>query len=175
MNGNKIKIKAITQISVLAALASSLGLIDKVISINLFPMIPGIKIGISNVIILIGIIKYNLKEASIITLLKIIIVSFLFGGLTSLLIGGTSSIVSFLIMYYIYKKHNNKLSIVSISVIGGFIHINMQLLLISLIYNIGKEVYIYGFILILISLVTSIIIGMIVKKISNSYIIMHIN
>ena len=83
MNNNKIKINTITQISILAALASSLGLIDKVISSSLFPMMPGIKIGISNVIILIGIIKYNLKESTIITLLKVIIVSFLFGGITS--------------------------------------------------------------------------------------------
>lgn len=167
MNNNKIKINMITQISILAALASSLGLIDKAISSSLFPMMPGIKIGISNVIILIGIIKYNLKKSTIITLLKVIIVSFLFGGITSLLIGGSASILSFLVMYYIYKKHNKKLNIISISIIGGFIHINTQLLMISLIYDIGKEVYIYGFILILISLLSSIIIGLIVKKISK--------
>ena len=46
-------------------------------------------------------------------------------------------------MYYIYKKETNKLNIITISIVGGFIHINTQLIIIGLIYNIGKEIYIY--------------------------------
>ena len=70
-------------------------------------------------------------------------------------------------MYYIYKKQTNKLSIITISIIGGFIHINSQLLIIGLIYNLGKEIYIYGFILIIVSFITAIINGLITIRLNK--------
>jgi len=167
MSNNKKILNKITQISMLAGLASSIGLVDKLISISLLPMLPGIKLGLANVIILLGIIKYSFKESLILTLLKILIVCLLFGGLTSLFIGGTASLISYLVMVYLYKYLKSKINLVSVSIIGGFVHINIQLIIISILYKIGKEVYIYGFLLILISLLTSTIIGLIVMKIKK--------
>ena len=95
------------------------------------------------------------------------ITGLLFGSISTFIIGGISSLLSFLVMYYIYKKETNKLNIITISIIGGFIHINTQLIIIGLIYNIGKEIYIYGFILIFISFITSIINGLITKRLNK--------
>lgn len=163
----KIKINILTKLAILSSLASVLGIVDKMISSSFIPYLPGIKIGLANVIILYSILNFNFKYSFIIILLKIVIVCLLFGSITTFIIGGTSSILSFFVMYYIYKKETNKLNIITISIVGGFIHINTQLIIIGLIYNIGKEIYIYGFILIIISFITSIINGLITKRLNK--------
>lgn len=164
----KNKISKITQISMLAAIASSISIIDKIISGMMFSMIPGIKIGLANVIIIISMIKYNFKDSLMIVLLKSVITGLLFGSISTFIIGGISSCLSFLAMYYIYKK-SKSFSLISISIIGGFIHINTQLLILGFIYKIGKEIYIYGFLLIIISFFTSIVIGLISNKLKILY------
>ena len=165
---NKIKISKITELSMLAGIAAAISIIDKIISGMMFSMIPGIKIGLANVIIIVSIIKYSFKDTLIVVLLKSIITGLLFGSISTFIIGGISSLLSFLVMYYIYKKGKH-LSLISISIIGGFIHINTQLLILGFIYSIGKEIYIYGFLLIIISFFTSIIIGMISSKLNVIY------
>lgn len=165
----KNTINIITRIAILASLASCIGIIDKIVSASLFPFLPGIKIGIANVIILVSLLKTNFKESLTITIIKSLIVGLLFGGITSFIIGGISTVLSFLSMYILYYIYQNKLNIISISVVGGFIHINSQLIIIRLIYDIGREIYLYGLILIIISLVTSIMNGYIAKKINNMH------
>ncbi len=165
MNNKIYKTKKITQLAMLSAVASIIGIIDKIIASSIFTMLPGVKIGLANVIIIICIMQYKFKESILVVLLKIIIVSLLFGGVTTILIGGTASLISYLIMYYLYNI--NKLNLISISIIGGFVHINMQLIIIAILYNIGKELYLYGLLLISISFVTSIIVGVISNKIKK--------
>lgn len=164
----KKKIKIYTSIAILASLSSVISIFDKIIISCLVPYIPGIKLGLANVIVLYSIYNANFKFASIEVLLKITIVSFIFGSISSLIIGGVSSILSFLVMYILYRYLKNRLSIITISVVGGFIHINTQLIIIKLIYKLGNEVYSYGLILIIISFVTSIFVGLIARRINKS-------
>ena len=95
----KKKIKIYTSIAILASLSSVISIFDKIIISCLVPYIPGIKLGLANVIVLYSIYNTNFKFASIEVLLKITIVSFIFGSVSSLIIGGISSILSFLVMY----------------------------------------------------------------------------
>lgn len=164
---NTNKIVTIVNISVISALASIIGIIDKMISMGIFSFIPGIKIGLANVIIIVVMYTKGFNSTLIVVSLKIFIVSFLFGGITTYLIGGTSSILSFLSMYIIKKISKNKLSIITISLIGGMTHIVNQLLMISLLYNIGKEILYYGIIIMIISFITSILVGVCAKKLIN--------
>ena len=160
----KQTIKYITNISYVAALASIIGIIDKIIVSSIFPLIPSLKIGLANVIILYCIQTKTFKEIIIIVLLKSILVNLILGGITSFLIGGTASLISFLVMYICNRYLKKHLTTISISIIGGIIHINIQLLIIMFIYDIGSIVYTYGIYLILISIITSIIVGNITKK-----------
>ena len=173
MNKKK-NIKIYTSIAILASLSSVISIFDKIIMSCLVPYVPGVKLGLANIIVLYSIYNTNFKFASIEVLLKITIVSLIFGSISSFIIGGISSILSFLIMYMLYRYLKNKLSIITISVIGGFVHINTQLIIIKLIYKIGNEIYSYGLILIIISFVTSIIVGLLAKRINTSDFIRNI-
>lgn len=173
MNKKK-NIKIYTSIAILASLSSVISIFDKIIMSCLVPYVPGVKLGLANIIVLYSLYNTNFKFASIEVLLKITIVSLIFGSISSFIIGGLSSILSFLVMYMLYRYLKNKLSIITISVIGGFVHINTQLIIIKLIYKIGNEIYSYGLILIIISFVTSIIVGLLAKRINKSDFIRNI-
>lgn len=160
----KYSIKNITTIALFTSLASIIGIIDKIITNSIFPSIPGIKIGIANVVVLSLIYNNSLKDVSIIVVLKSIIVGLIYGSITTFIIGGTASLGSFIMMYICYRYLQNHLSIISISIIGGFSHINIQLIMIKIIYKMGMELYGYGLILIFISIISSIIVGLITSK-----------
>lgn len=160
-------IKIIILISILASLASIIGIIDKIVSSLIIPNIPGIKIGLANIIIIYAIYKYDFKVSFLIALLKAVIVGLLFGSISSFIIGGVSTIISYLVMVIVYKFYNKYISTITISILGGFVHINTQLLIIKIMYKLGNEIYMYGAILITISLITSIIVGYLANKLNK--------
>ena len=157
--------KRIVLLSVLAALAICLSFFDKQISTIAFPNLPQAKIGLANIVILLAIYKFSFKESLILVLLKATIGNLLIGGFTAIIIGGSASLISFFGMYFLFKFLKNQLSGVGISVVGGFLHIITQLFVIGLLYiYIGEILLYYGAVLVLLSLITSIIIGLIMNK-----------
>ena len=62
----KIKINILVKLAILSSLASVLGIVDKVISSSFIPYLPGVKIGLANVIILYSILNFNFKYSFII-------------------------------------------------------------------------------------------------------------
>ena len=156
----KYTIKKITTISILLAICIAISIIDSLISGLIIPFMPGVKLGLSNVIILVLLYQYRFDVGFVATILKSLIVGLLFSGITTYIIGGTASLVSFLLMYLMKKLLNEKVSMVSVSLIGGLSHILTQLLIASLIYKLGSVVFMYGVYLILISIITSIIVGL---------------
>lgn len=153
------QIRRIILIANLVAVSVVFSYIDKIISQTAFPFLPTAKIGIANIVILLGVYKFEFKETLVMTLLKVTLSGLLFGGLISFIIGGIASLVSFLGMYSSHKILKDRVSPISISVIGGFLHIVSQLLVVSLLYSIGDAILYYGAIMIIVSLITSILVG----------------
>lgn len=162
-------IKKIVLMSVLISLAVILSLFDKMITPLAFPTLPTAKIGFANIVILLAIIIFDFKDSMIIVILKSIIANLLFSGLTSFIIGGTASLVSYFIMYGLYKCFKNHLSAIGISVAGGFSHTVSQLFVVAMIYNLGEITLYYGALLVFVSLITSILIGVIVNKLLDYF------
>lgn len=160
----KYSIKNITTIALFTALASIIGIIDKIITNSIIPSMPGIKIGIANVIILSLIYNNKFSEVMIVVILKSIIVGLIYGNLTTFIIGGSASFCSFIVMYVCFKYLKKHISVITISIIGGITHINIQLIMIKVIYKMGIELYSYGLVLIIISTITSFIVGLITSK-----------
>ncbi len=67
-------------------------------------------------------------------------------------------------MYLLHKQLKEKTTAVGISVIGGVLHIVTQLVVVAFLYQLGEVVISYGAILLLGSLITSIIIGILANK-----------
>lgn len=158
--------KKIVLLAILTSLAVCLSLIDKMITPLAFPVLPTAKIGLANIIVLIAIYNFSFKETTALVVIKILIANLLFGSLTSFIIGGSASILSFLVMFFVYKTINKFVSAIGISVLGGFIHIVVQLAVTMTLYQLGEVVMYFGAILVFISLISSILIGIIVNKLN---------
>ena len=112
-----MKSSEITYIAVLSALAAVFGYIE-----SLFPLpiaIPGIKLGLSNIVVLFALIKRNKRDAFLIMIIKVLICSVLFSGMNSFLYSLSGGILSFATMSV---AKNLNLSIVGISIAGGVFH-----------------------------------------------------
>lgn len=163
------KTQKIIHLAILASIASVASILDRYLSSFIFPLIPGAKIGLANIVVMIALLNFDFKDCLILVILKVLIGNLLFFGLTSFFIGGAASLLSFLVMYTIKKYLNRYFSILGIGIIGAFVHCLVQLLVIMLIYNMGKEVFIYGFYLMIISIVSGFVLALVSLKVNVLY------
>lgn len=160
LNGKVSKVQELTIASIMVAMAAVLSFFDKTISTIAFPFLPVAKIGLANIVILIAIYIFDFKTSLLITVLKSVVVGLIFGSLSTFIIGGSASLVSFLGMFLTHKLLKDKTSLVGVSVIGGFLHIITQLFVVMFVYRTGDAVFKSGALLVLISLITSILVGL---------------
>ena len=112
-----MKSHKITYIAILSSLAVVFGYIE-----SLFPLpisVPGVKLGISNIVILFALIKTDRRDAFFIMLIKITVCSVLFSGMNSFIYSLSGGILSFIAMITAKKLD---LSIIGMSMAGGVFH-----------------------------------------------------
>ena len=140
------KTKKLTMVSMLFALALVLSIVE-----NLMPqihgVIPGIKLGLSNIVVMYTLIFLGPKHAFSIALLKAMFTLMTRGliAFTLSLCGGVSSILIMLILMKIIRE----ISYVSVSICGSVTHNIMQLVL--AVFITGSKLTIAYFPILLIS------------------------
>lgn len=85
-----------------------------------FVPIPGIKIGLANIAVIFTLYKLGVKEAIAISLVRVAMVSMLFGTPVSFIYSVTGAILSLTVM--ILLKKLTPLTAVTVSVAGGVMH-----------------------------------------------------
>lgn len=161
---NHNELKKTLQLSIFLSLSVILQIIESMIILPIF--IPGIKLGLSNIIILIVLYLYGIKETLNIGLMKVFFtglfkmgfgINFLFS-----LIGIIMAIISSALL-----KKSSKLSIVGISIVGANFHMIGQIVVASLIYKTNILYVTYLPYMLLITVITGGIIGNLAKEIIN--------
>lgn len=109
-----------------ASILSALSLIAHVIE-SLFPplFIPGARLGISNVFILLGLILLGKGYSFAILGVKVVLGSLFSGHFDQIIYALPSSVISLSVQILLFI-FINKISVVAISVVGGTIHITVQ-------------------------------------------------
>lgn len=155
-----MEMKKFTRLSMLLALCVVLNIIESFIPI-FNGSIPGLKLGLANVIVVIVLYLYSFKDAVYISILRVFIVGILRTGLFSMTfffsLGG--AILSILIMFLAKKT---KLSVIGVSILGSISHSVGQILIAILIINNVNVAY-YTPWLLLFSIPTGILTGVISK------------
>ena len=136
------------------ALAMILSYVDSMIS---SPGIPGVKLGLANIVVVFALYKLGWKEAVGISLLRVFLVSLLFGHAASLMYSASGAVLSLAGM--ILLKKSDKLSCVAVSVLGGVLHNAGQILMAVVLM--GHNVVYYLPVLILSGTVAGIGIGLV--------------
>lgn len=156
--------KKIVRLSMLLTLSIILNLLE-----SLFPllngMIPGLKLGLANIVILITLYQFGFKEAFLISILRVFLVGILRTGLFNLpfffsLGGALFSIV----LSSLAKK--TKLSTIGVSIIGSISHSIGQLIIAY--FFVSKNMIYYTPFLLLFAIPTGILVGYFSKEIVKS-------
>lgn len=154
-----------TTLSMLLSLAVVLNIIESVIPL-FNGYIPGLKLGLANTVILFVLYVYSFKDALYVSILRVVLVGILRTGLFSIAfffsLGGAILSVT---MMFIFKKIT-KLSIIGISIIGSIFHSLGQIIVAMFILETANMIYYLPWLL-LFSIPTGIIVGLISKELVN--------
>lgn len=130
--------KAVAFTGVCTALALILAYIEILIP-PIFPAVPGIKMGLPNIIIVFLLYKRGPVSATAVSLLRIVLVSILFGNAMAFIYSLAGSILSLLIMILLRKF--NFFSAVGVSVAGAVAHNLGQTIMAILLLDTSEIAY----------------------------------
>lgn len=123
--------------------------------------IPGVKLGLTNIVVVLMLYCIGAKEAFWVSMLRIILSGFMFGNPFSIIYSMGGGICSFLAM--VFLKKTGKLKVVSISVIGGIFHNIGQLLVASVVVE-NYNLFYYMPVLLVAGFITGFLIGILAQE-----------
>lgn len=123
--------------------------------------IPGVKLGLANLIIVIALYKVSVKETYLLSVGRILLSGFLFGNLFAILYSLAGGLLSLTAMTIF--KSGNRFSIFGISMLGGVSHNVGQLIMAAIVLESFSIIY-YLPVLLVSGLVTGLLIGVVANK-----------
>jgi len=161
-----LKAKNIATYGLLIALAFILSYIETLIPM-LVP-VPGIKLGLANLVVLTALYVMGVKQALILSILRIVLVGFTFGSPSTMIFSLAGGLLSWLMMS-LFRKFK-LFSLVGVSILGGIAH-NIGQIAVSIVVVDNINIIYYLPILLISGVVTGTLIGilgaMIVKRLNN--------
>lgn len=124
----------------------------------IYPAVPGIKIGLPNIMCVFALYRYGAKEALAISSLRILISSLLFGNPWSLAYSAAGAFLSLAIMTIL--KKTGVFSATGVSIAGGVSHNAGQIILAAIVLS-TKEIGYYMIILAISGTLAGIAVGLI--------------
>lgn len=154
------KVEEIAMIGLMAAFAAILSYIEAIIPFSIW--IPGAKLGLANIAIVVVLYIYSSKEAIIVNVVRIFVVGLLFGNMFSISFSIAGAIISFIAMMLV--KKTDLFTAIGVSVIGGVAHNLGQMLVATFVVDTYSIVY-YMPALMFTGIITGIIIGIVSRLI----------
>lgn len=151
MKTNKITLMALS-----IAVAMVLSFVES--QIPAFVAIPGVKAGLANIAVMFTLYKLGWKEAAVISLVRVFMVSLLFGSAASLFYSAAGAVLSLLGMTLL--KKSGLFSTVTVSIAGGVLHNVGQIAMACLLLETNVITYYLPF-LILSGIVAGIVVGLV--------------
>ena len=145
---------------VFVALALIFSYIETLIPINFG--IPGVKLGLANLIIVVGLYKLHLADDYLLSVTRVILAGFLFGNLFSIIYSLAGCLLSLTVMALV--KRTEKFDVMGISILGGIFHNIGQLIVAALVLE-NVSIFNYIPVLLIAGLVTGALIGLVAGEI----------
>lgn len=135
----KTKTQKLTFLSIFAGLAIILSFVESLLP-PIFSSVPGIKMGLPNIIIIFVLYKFSVKEAIWVSFIRLLTIGLLFGNFLTLLYSFAGATLSLLVMWLL--KKTNRFSQVGVSVAGGIFH-NIGQIIVAILVLGTKEIGFY--------------------------------
>ncbi len=118
--------------------------------------VPGVKLGLTNIVVVLMLYCVGAKEAFVVSVVRIVLAGFLFGNLFSIIYSLAGGLLSFLAMTVL--RRTEKFGVVPVSICGGVFHNIGQLALAALIVE-NYHIFYYMPVLLAAGIVTGFLIG----------------
>ena len=140
----------------MVALAMIFSYIETLIPIHFG--VPGMKLGIANLVIVIGLYLLKPQEVLLISIVRILLAGFMFGSGMSVIYSLAGAALSFVVMALL--KKTNQFHLISVSAAGGIAHNLGQFLVAALMVENFHILY-YFPVLLIAGMLTGILIGIV--------------
>lgn len=157
-----MKQKKIAYMGLFAAIAIIFGYVESLIPF--FARIPGIKLGLANLAVLFILETYTWKEAALVSMVRILVIGFMFGNMFSILYSMAGAALSLTVMTLM--KRFSGFSILGVSVAGGVSHNIGQLIIAALIVE-NTSLFYYAPVLLISGVITGILIGILTGEVTK--------
>lgn len=146
-------------LGVFLALAMICSYIEMLIPFNFG--IPGVKLGLTNIVVVLMLYTIGTREAIMVSVLRILLMGILFGNVMSIVYSLAGGILSFLVMAIL--KKTGQLGCISVSMAGGISHNIGQILAAAVVVNSFSILY-YLPVLLIAGVVTGLLIGILAQE-----------
>lgn len=154
--------KKTAYLGILASVAIILGYVETLLPV--FAGIPGIKLGLANIVTVFLLYMYGWREAAAVSFIRILVIGFMFGNLFSILFSLAGAGLSLFIMLLL--KKSGGFSVTGVSIAGGVSHNTGQILVASVVVENVKLFY-YLPVLLVAGLITGFFIGILADEIGK--------
>ena len=143
-------------IGIAISLAMILSFVES--QIPAFVAIPGVKVGLPNLVIVFLLYKFGWKDAALVNILRVVLVSLLFGNVQTLSFSLAGAVLSLIGM--ILLKKSEKFSPIAVSIVGGILH-NVGQILTACIWTATPGIAYYLPVLLLSGTIAGVVIGLV--------------
>lgn len=151
-----MKTKKVAMLGLTIALAMIMSYIEALIPLSF--AVPGIKMGLANIVIIFTLYKIGTKEAILVSLIRVFLVSLLFSNAMAMAYSIAGALLSLSVMWLL--KKTDKFSCIGVSVAGGVMH-NVGQIIMAVILLGSEQIMLYLPVLIVTGTVTGVVIGII--------------
>ena len=113
-----MKSKNVAVLGVMTALAMILSYLESLVPLSF--AVPGVKMGLPNIVIMFALYRLSFKEACAVSIIRVVLISILFGNTLSLAYSAAGTLVSLAVM--VILKKSGRFSVTGVSVAGGVCH-----------------------------------------------------
>ena len=132
-----MKAKSVALYGLLIALALVLSYLESLVPLSF--AVPGIKMGLPNLVVVFALYRLRWRDAALISLVRVLLVAVLFGNLFSLAYSAAGAVLSLLVMSAL--KASGKFSETGVSVAGAVAHNAGQILVAIFVLETGRLIY----------------------------------
>ena len=159
-----MKTKKVAMLGLTIALAMIMSYIEALVPLSF--AVPGIKMGLANIVIIFLLYRFGMKEAILVSIIRVILVSLLFSNVMAMWYSLAGAVLSLSVMWVLKKI--DKFSVIGVSVAGGIMH-NVGQIIMAVILLGTEQIALYLPVLIITGTATGVIIGIVSGLVINRF------
>ena len=153
------KVKKIAFYGVMISLAMVFSYLESFIPVNALIPIPGVKLGLANIVVLFALYTMKFRDAFVIAVIRIVLSGILFGNTMTIAYSLAGGLLSLCVMRLLKKT---KLSMIGVSMTGGICH-NIGQIMVAVLLTETIRIAYYLPVLLISGLITGFLMGIVAK------------